>query len=263
MRIASWNVNSLKVRLPQVLAWLDAARPDVLALQEPVVARYDTTNPDRIGMSSHLSTLVRQGKYQFPRLPMPPVRVEQPVLARLPLHDLKVFEFAFLEGVRAPTNVTRVRFYWEGRSATVFNIHLHTVGPRKPWSDSAFSLFSLESWITYAAQYREATLRRAKEARRVRALVEEVDGPVLVTGDFNSTPHNWAYHHIAEGLQNTITAGGRQFGGTYPSSFPLVRIDHILASPEWEVVSAHVSTEYAYSDHRPVVARLRWRADGS
>ena len=32
--IASWNVNSLKVRLPQVLQWLDAHRPDVLALQE-------------------------------------------------------------------------------------------------------------------------------------------------------------------------------------------------------------------------------------
>lgn len=34
MKIASWNVNSLKVRLPQVLAWLDAVRPDVLGLQE-------------------------------------------------------------------------------------------------------------------------------------------------------------------------------------------------------------------------------------
>ena len=34
MKVASWNVNSLKVRLPQVLDWLEAARPDVLALQE-------------------------------------------------------------------------------------------------------------------------------------------------------------------------------------------------------------------------------------
>ena len=32
--IASWNVNSLKVRLPQVLQWLDIHDPDVLALQE-------------------------------------------------------------------------------------------------------------------------------------------------------------------------------------------------------------------------------------
>ena len=38
MRIASWNVNSLKVRLPQVLDWLDHAQPDVLALQETKLA---------------------------------------------------------------------------------------------------------------------------------------------------------------------------------------------------------------------------------
>lgn len=34
MRVASWNVNSLKVRLSQVLDWLAAHQPDVLGLQE-------------------------------------------------------------------------------------------------------------------------------------------------------------------------------------------------------------------------------------
>jgi exodeoxyribonuclease III len=34
MKIASWNVNSLNVRLPHVLAWSVGAQPDVLALQE-------------------------------------------------------------------------------------------------------------------------------------------------------------------------------------------------------------------------------------
>ncbi|MFP4243459.1 MAG: exodeoxyribonuclease III [Ectothiorhodospira sp.] len=34
MRIATWNVNSLKVRLPQVLDWLGSEHPDILALQE-------------------------------------------------------------------------------------------------------------------------------------------------------------------------------------------------------------------------------------
>lgn len=34
MRIASWNVNSLKVRLPQVLDWLARHQPDALCLQE-------------------------------------------------------------------------------------------------------------------------------------------------------------------------------------------------------------------------------------
>jgi exodeoxyribonuclease-3 len=34
MKIATWNVNSLKVRLPQVLLWLEAHQPDALCLQE-------------------------------------------------------------------------------------------------------------------------------------------------------------------------------------------------------------------------------------
>ncbi len=34
MKIATWNVNSLKVRLPHVLDWLAANKPDALCLQE-------------------------------------------------------------------------------------------------------------------------------------------------------------------------------------------------------------------------------------
>ncbi|MDR3387788.1 MAG: exodeoxyribonuclease III [Rudaea sp.] len=34
MKIASWNVNSLNVRLPHLIEWLGSAAPDVVALQE-------------------------------------------------------------------------------------------------------------------------------------------------------------------------------------------------------------------------------------
>jgi exodeoxyribonuclease III len=34
LKIATWNVNSLRVRLPQVLDWLKSNQPDILALQE-------------------------------------------------------------------------------------------------------------------------------------------------------------------------------------------------------------------------------------
>jgi exodeoxyribonuclease III len=34
MRLATWNVNSLAVRLPQLLDWLAAQQPDVMVLQE-------------------------------------------------------------------------------------------------------------------------------------------------------------------------------------------------------------------------------------
>ncbi|MGH7578833.1 MAG: exodeoxyribonuclease III, partial [Gemmatimonadales bacterium] len=38
MRIATWNVNSLKARLEKVTWWLERARPDVLLMQETKLA---------------------------------------------------------------------------------------------------------------------------------------------------------------------------------------------------------------------------------
>lgn len=37
VKIATWNVNSIRARLPRVLAWLEAARPDIALLQETKV----------------------------------------------------------------------------------------------------------------------------------------------------------------------------------------------------------------------------------
>ncbi|OGI42952.1 MAG: exodeoxyribonuclease III [Candidatus Muproteobacteria bacterium RBG_16_64_11] len=41
MKIATWNVNSLRVRLPQVLDWIREKQPDVLCLQETKVTDDD------------------------------------------------------------------------------------------------------------------------------------------------------------------------------------------------------------------------------
>jgi exonuclease III len=38
MRIATWNVNSVKQRLPRLLPWLDERAPDVVCLQETKLA---------------------------------------------------------------------------------------------------------------------------------------------------------------------------------------------------------------------------------
>jgi len=41
MRIATWNVNSLRARLDKVLWWIERARPDILLLQETKLADAD------------------------------------------------------------------------------------------------------------------------------------------------------------------------------------------------------------------------------
>ena len=43
MRLATWNVNSLKTRLDRVLAWLQVVEPDVLCMQETKLT--DTAMP--------------------------------------------------------------------------------------------------------------------------------------------------------------------------------------------------------------------------
>src|SRR5258708_21380496 len=38
VRVATWNVNSVKQRVPRLLPWLDQRQPDVLCLQETKLA---------------------------------------------------------------------------------------------------------------------------------------------------------------------------------------------------------------------------------
>ena len=46
MIIATWNVNSIRVRLPQVLDWLAQHKPDILCLQETKVIDSDFPQAD-------------------------------------------------------------------------------------------------------------------------------------------------------------------------------------------------------------------------
>lgn len=62
MRIASWNVNSLRVRLPQVLAWLEAQRPDVLGLQETKVTD-DAFPAEALAEAGYASVFAGQKTY--------------------------------------------------------------------------------------------------------------------------------------------------------------------------------------------------------
>ncbi len=57
MKIASWNVNSLNVRLPHLLQWMASAQPDVVALQETKLedARFPDTALAEAGYRSVFS----------------------------------------------------------------------------------------------------------------------------------------------------------------------------------------------------------------
>jgi len=62
MKIASWNVNSIRVRLPHVLDWLDRAKPDILGLQELKMPS-DTFPEKEISANGYLSVSYGQKTY--------------------------------------------------------------------------------------------------------------------------------------------------------------------------------------------------------
>jgi len=62
LSIATWNVNSLKVRLPQLLAWLAKRTPDVVALQETKLID-DAFPYDELAAAGYASTASGQKTY--------------------------------------------------------------------------------------------------------------------------------------------------------------------------------------------------------
>ncbi len=98
---------------------------------------------------------------------------------------------------------------------------------------------------------------RAQQAATLRSWIAEEDRPLLVMGDFNTPPAGRIYGSLAGDLQDCFGKAGRGWGFTYPTERPLLRIDHIFASPHWDVERCWVGGEG--SDHRPVIADVTLR----
>jgi endonuclease/exonuclease/phosphatase (EEP) superfamily protein YafD len=194
-----------------------------------------------------------------PETPEEAVRAWQPVLVRVPVvaHEQRLLRDA--DG-RQPSRVVRVHFRWEGREAVLYNLHLRTFGAGKPWADAQRDPFTWAFWTHYLRQYRDAYLARAREVQQVEQMLAEETLPVLLCGDFNSTPHNWAYQRLARGRQDVFREVGRGWGATYHARLPFARIDHVIADPAWLPLGARAHAA-SLSDHRSLLVRLRWRGD--
>jgi exodeoxyribonuclease-3 len=62
LKVATWNVNSLRVRLQHVLTWLDREQPDVLALQETKL-KNDDFPADAFTDRGYVATFSGQSSY--------------------------------------------------------------------------------------------------------------------------------------------------------------------------------------------------------
>jgi len=101
----------------------------------------------------------------------------------------------------------------------------------------------------------------AARAEQVATLAEWLPAegrPVLLAGDFNTPPRGRIYGRLRGFLADCRADAAWGWGYTYPSRFPLLRIDHVFRSRHWQTVQCRVGGE-AGSDHRPVFAELALR----
>lgn len=257
-----WDEAPAEARAAAMVQLIRSEAPDLLAFQE---ATLFTAAADQRRNVRTAAAVVESLAYRF-ALPVEETggrmrRTDIPVLSHIPAGEASLTRLQMDAQDEEGTDVIRVPFVWEGREAVLYNLHLRTYGAAKPWRED-LRFFDLGFWSGYLRQYREAFRVRAWEAEEIHRMLAAETRPYIVTGDFNSTPHNWVYGRLKEdlGLRDAFKVGGRSWGATYHTRFPFARIDYVLVSPAWAVVSAHVP-DANLSDHRPLVARLRWREE--
>lgn len=253
MKIATWNVNSLKVRLPQVLEWLAVVRPDVLALQETKLTD-DAFPADRITAAGYQVLYSGQKTYNGVA-----------IISRLPGQDV----VKDLPGIDDPQRRVLAATFADVR---VVNVYI----PNGEAVESEKYGYKLR-WLEALTEFLAAELARHEK--------------LVLLGDFNiapedrdvydpaawegkvlfSAPEKAAFHRLlALGLTDTLRQHTQEAGIYTWWDYRMfafrrklgLRIDHILASrPLAERCSrCQVDIEPRKaerpSDHAPVVAEF-------
>lgn len=152
MRIATWNVNSLKARLPRVEEWIAYAQPEVLCLQETKLAdgAFPAMAFEALGYQS-----AHHGDGRWNGVA---------ILSRVGLDDVVN---GFCEGLEADQDTRLI-------SATCGGVRVSSVYvPNGRTLEHEHYQYKL-SWFDRLRQHLERTA--------------DPDAPVVVTGDFNVAP---------------------------------------------------------------------------
>jgi exodeoxyribonuclease-3 len=168
MRIATWNVNSVRTRLAQLCAWLEAERPEVVCLQETKVAD-DLFPGSPLAELGYAAAFSGQKAYNGVA-----------ILSTLPLEDVRVGLEALLPGeedARALDGQKRVI------SAVVEGVRvLNLYVPNGSAVGSEKYAFKLR-WLECLRRYLEAQAKAGD--------------PLCMVGDFNIAPEARDIHDPA------------------------------------------------------------------
>ncbi|WP_028747193.1 endonuclease/exonuclease/phosphatase family protein [Rhizobium mesoamericanum] len=234
IRILTYNVHSCvgtdrKIDPARIAAVIADAGPDIVALQEIDVRRRRTGGVDQAAI---IASLLKMEAHFHPALAIAEEQYGDAIITALPAHPIKAGPLPSLGEARGALSV---EVMFANRNLLVVNTHL---GLRR--RDRAQQMSTLLS---------PAWLRR--------------DGSnptsAILCGDFNAVPSSAAYHLANRLLQDAQLACNQTARPTFPSRFPLMRIDHIFVSADLRVVASKVVrnriTSLA-SDHLPLIADI-------
>ena len=132
MRLATWNINSLNVRLQRLTAWLAATGPDIVCLQETklVDAKFPRLELAAAGYTAHfigqntyngVALIVRDGfgPVNDVELALPDFVDEQKRVIAATVGDLRIVDFYVPNGQSVDSDKYRYKLDW-CRAATAF-----------------------------------------------------------------------------------------------------------------------------------------------
>ncbi len=105
----------------------------------------------------------------------------------------------------------------------------------------------------------QASQLRRKQVWAVRKAAWQSPYPVVAVGDFNALPLSLVYWTMNLGMRDCFAESSLgQYGATYKSYWPGIRIDYIFCSRSLHPTDCHVDRK-KYSDHYPLVAEIGWK----
>jgi endonuclease/exonuclease/phosphatase (EEP) superfamily protein YafD len=230
LRVLTFNIWHAGGGVSAVIGTIQRARPDVFCLQEAVQGNGNPRDPvPAITRAFPRWHTARRGEYL--------------VASRYPVRRMRVLP---LGPTKKHRSMLEVVLDVRGRPVTVYNVHFKTaVHPE--------SILRHRGSLAHTMN-RTAAVRRAQaEVVARRALANR--GPTLVCGDFNSPPGSYTLRRLEPRFRDSFGRAGLGLGYTYPARRPLLRIDYVLASPEFAIRECQ-ALPMGGSDHRAVVAEL-------
>jgi exodeoxyribonuclease-3 len=253
LKIATWNVNSLTVRLPQVLDWLRDRQPDILALQETKLTDPDFPTLD-LANAGYQAVFSGQKTYNGVA-----------ILSRLPAYDIS----ADLPGLGDPQRRVLGATVGDVRVLNLYVPNGQAVGSEK-YSYKLAWLEKLTDWlIIELSRYpRLVVLGDFNIAPEDR----DVHDPAAWTGQvLCSEPERAAFRRLLDlGLIDTFRLFPQEEhsfswwdyrAAAFRRNLGL-RIDHILISPALATACTACWVDKAPrrlerpSDHAPVIAEF-------